>query len=381
MTGTPRIRVLMAVACTFLHVPALMAVVPALAQATTGRPGDGGLVTAFSAAATVCAELTMPSLLGRVRPGRVFAIALLLLAGSALAHLWLTLSLTTILALAVIRGVGFGAAVVTGAVLVAELAPAHARARALGTMGLVVGLASTVSPSAGLLLLDGLGKAWVFALVGVIALLGSVVVEGVDRGLPPAHAPTVQVHRGLARPDLLVPVLGLALLTATYGGLVSFAPRILEPVGWGSAASFFFAFGATRSVTRWLGGRAADRFGARRVVLGGLVCACIGVSLLPLSTSTATVLIGGLLYGAGSGIAQTASFVGMLDQAGLGQVRLVGTLWNLAFDGGVSLGGVLLGVVADVGGYSSVLVGMPVLAFMALLLFGVAWRAPGPVQR
>jgi hypothetical protein len=100
------------------------------------------------------------------------------------------------------------------------------------------------------------------------------------------------------------------------------------------------------------------------------------MGVLALSTSILGVLVSGVAYGAGSGMAQSASFVGMLERAPAGEVRLVGTLWNLAFDGGVSLGGALLGLVAALGGYPSVLLGLPLLTFLALLTFGVAWHEP-----
>jgi hypothetical protein len=111
-------------------------------------------------------------------------------------------------------------------------------------------------------------------------------------------------------------------------------------------------------------------------VLCGLVCACIGVGVLVWSTSVLGVLVSGVLYGAGSGMTQSASFVGMLERAAAGEVRLVGTLWNMAFDGGVSLGGAALGLVAALGGYSSVLLGLPLLTFLALLTFALAWHEP-----
>src|SRR5207244_323606 len=103
---------------------------------------------------------------------------------------------------------------------------------------------------------------------------------------------------------------------------------------------------------------------------------CIGVGVLPFSMSPIAVLVSGVLYGAGSGMAQTATFVGMLERTGAGEVRLIGTLWNMAFDGGVSVGGALLGLVASIGGYASVLLGLPLLTLLALLVYGVAWNEP-----
>src|SRR5207253_8742497 len=65
------LRTLVAMVCTFLNVPALMTVVPLLVQLESGNPADGRLVTAMFSVSTVCAELLMPTLMGRHRPGRL----------------------------------------------------------------------------------------------------------------------------------------------------------------------------------------------------------------------------------------------------------------------------------------------------------------------
>ncbi len=313
LTSDATARVLVGVACTFLCAPALMAVVPAVAQSTTGRPADGGLVTAITSASTVGAELLMPSLLGRISGGRVFAAALLLLGLGALGHLAVEPSLSAILALSVVRGAGFGACTVTGSVLVAELAQAHARGRAIGNLGLVVGISSMISPPVGLVILGRFGADWVWVFAGAVALIGVPVVVGVANDARPAPGPPL--YAAFQQPGLMVPVLGLALLTATYGGLVSFAPQIMEPSGWGSAATFFLAYGAARATTRWSGGHAADRFGHRGVLVLGLLGACLGLLILPITLEPLAVVMAGVLYGGGSGMAQSAIFVGMLERA------------------------------------------------------------------
>jgi predicted MFS family arabinose efflux permease len=370
------VRTLLAVVCTFLNVPALMTVAPLVAQRESGHPADGGLVTAMFSGSTVCAELLMPTLIGRHRPGRLFAIALVLIASGSLAHVAFAPELPTMLALAAVRGLGFGTAVVTGAVLVAQLAPSAARGRAVGNLGLTIGIASMISPTLGLLLLDAVGARYVFAVTGLVALAGAWFVDPVDRWLPRPPTRTVQVAGGLRRPGLRAPVLALALMTMTYGGLVSFGPRILEPVGWGSAASFFFVYGAARAAARWWGGRAADRSGYRLVILPGMALVLLGLLLLTLSLSAAVVLTAGALYGAGSGMAQSGVFVGMLERVHPGEVPLVSTLWNMAFDGGVSVGGVLLGLLAASAGYDAVLRSLPPLALVALLVLALNWRRP-----
>jgi hypothetical protein len=50
-----------------------------------------------------------------------------------------------------------------------------------------------VSPSVGLVILGSRGATWVFALTGLVAPFGALVVMGVDRGLPRPTVRTVQV--------------------------------------------------------------------------------------------------------------------------------------------------------------------------------------------
>jgi hypothetical protein len=52
----------------------------------------------------------------------------------------------------------------------------------------------------------------------------------------------------------------------------------------------------------------------------------------------------------------SAIFIGMLEHTAHTEIRLVGTMWNIAFDAGVSLGGALLGAVAASAGYGGVLI-------------------------
>jgi predicted MFS family arabinose efflux permease len=374
------IRTLLAAVCTFMNVPALMTVAPLVAQTTSGNAADAGLVTALFSGSTVVGELLMPTLLARFRPGRLFAVALLLIGGGSLAHVALDTSVAGILALAAVRGLGFGTAVVTGAVLVTELAPSGARGRAVGNLGLAIGGASMISPSLGLLMLGSLGPRAVFTLAGAVALLGVLCVDGVDRGIARPVSRPVQVITGLRRRALLIPVLALALLTMTYGGLVSFGPSILDPVGWGSAASFFFVYGVGRAGARWWGGRAADRWGHRAVIVPGMALAVVGLFVLTFGAHAQPLLVGlaALLYGAGAGMAQSAALLGMLLRVPHAEVPLVSTLWNMAYDGGVSVGGAVLGVLAVAAGVTAVLWALPLLSGCGLLLFAADFQSRAP---
>ena len=63
--------------------------------------------------------------------------------------------------------------------------------------------------------------------------------------------------------------------------------------------------------------------------------------------------------------------MGMLTRATPSQMPLVSTLWNLAYDGGVSVGGVVLGLIAATGGETAVLWSLGPLGALALVLFAL----------
>src|SRR5918911_945846 len=55
-----------------------MRIAPVVAQSASGNPTDGGLITAAFSGAPAGVQLSMPSLMGRARPGRLFAALVLI---------------------------------------------------------------------------------------------------------------------------------------------------------------------------------------------------------------------------------------------------------------------------------------------------------------
>src|SRR6516165_7686725 len=127
--------VLAAVACLFLNYPVVLIVGPVAFRDAGGAAGGAGIMTALFSAATVRTELLSPGLLVRASPGRVLVAALGVMSFGTLASATAVDNPTFLLALAPVRGIGFGAAVVAMSVLVAELAPPRRRGAALGWLG------------------------------------------------------------------------------------------------------------------------------------------------------------------------------------------------------------------------------------------------------
>jgi predicted MFS family arabinose efflux permease len=206
--------VLAAVACLFLNYPVLLIVGPVAFREGGGAAGDAGFMTALFSGATVCAELVSPGLLVRAAPGCVLVIALGAMTLGTLASTAAVDNASALLALAPVRGVGFGAAVVAMSVLVTELAPPRRRGAALGWLGLTTSLPSMFGPALGLALLGRVGAAGVFAMSGLASLIGMGLAGAVRQPEVAPRATSGSVWRGLRRRDMLFPFAALVLLSA-----------------------------------------------------------------------------------------------------------------------------------------------------------------------
>jgi predicted MFS family arabinose efflux permease len=369
--------VLAAVACLFLNYPVLLIVGPVAFTEAGGAAGGAGIMTALFSGATVCTELLSPGLLVRASPGRVLVAALGAMSLGTLASTAAVDNPTALLALAPVRGIGFGAAVVAMSVLVTELAPPRRRGAALGWLGLTTSLPSMFAPALGLALLGRAGVAGVFALTGVATLVGMGLAGGVRQsknvGPPPESA---SVWRGLRRRAMLFPFCALVLLSAGYGGFVSYAALAL-PAGVGLAATLFLAYGVARTLGRWAAGSGSDRFGPRPLALVGTLAAVAALMLLACAAAAAwanaVLLLAGALFGAGQGLASGALQVGMLDHSDPADVRLGSTLWNAGVDAGVVIGSAGLALVATRYGLQAVFWVLPLFAAASLVVLAASW--------
>jgi len=264
-------------------------------------------------------------------------------------------------------------------ILVTELAPPRRRGAALGWLGLTTSLPSMFGPALGLALLGRVGAAAVFAISGLATLFGMGLAGAVRQSsvVPPAKAGSV--WRGLKRRDMLVPFGALVLLSASYGGFISYAALAL-PGGAGVAPTLFLAYGIARTLGRLAAGSGSDRFGPGRLALGGTIAAVAALVLLAeaatAAEATAALFVAGALFGAGQGLSSGAMQVGMLDQSDPADVRLGSTLWNAGVDAGVSIGGVGLALVASRYGLEALFWALPLFAAASLLVLSAGWILP-----
>jgi predicted MFS family arabinose efflux permease len=327
----------------------LLSVVPLYATGVGGGGSGAGFATGALMLSTVAAELATPRLIARFGHRLVFAAGLLLLGAPALA-LAASGSMAAILAVCVVRGMGFGIIVVVGSALVASLVPPERRGEGLGLYGIVAGVPAVVALPLGVWLAGHAGYPPVFVSGAVAALAGLAVVSGLP-GRGPKQEQPVGVLAGLRTPALIGPSIVFSATTMAAGVVVTFLPLAVTQASGNLAAAALLAQAAAATLTRWWAGRHGDRHGFAGLLMPGVLAAGVGMLALVLTASPTAVVVGMVLFGAGFGVTQNASLALMFDRVSTSGYGTVSALWNLAYDTGLGLGAAGFGLVTAQTGY------------------------------
>ena len=301
---------------------------------------------------------------------------------------------------------GAGAAVMTALAmaLVHETVPKGQAGRAMGLLGTVSAVGTALGPTLGGALIAGWGWRALFVAPLPLALLGLALVQryvAPDRPAAPADAararglrPFVQALRdaplrsGLATSALVSTVL---MATLVIGPFYLSRALGLPAALVGLAMSVGPLISAVSGVPA---GRAADRFGAARMVMAGLsvsATGCLLLALLPASPGGVAGVVGYVaplaLVTAGYALFQAANNTAVMARAAADGRGLVSGLLNLSRQLGLIAGASAMGAVfawasgaADVASApaAAVAFGMRisfgVAASLLAVALGLAWR-------
>ena len=338
----------------------LLSVVPLYADEAGGGSSGAGLATAAFMLSTVLAQIQMPRVLARHGYGRALAGGLVFLGVPALFYAYAT-AVGPILAVTLVRGVGFGVITVVFAALIVELAPPGRRGEALGLLGVAITLPTIFCNSLGLWMVDRFGYEPVFVLGGVAPLLGLGAILGIKSAAPSGEGErTDGFFAGLGRAPLRRIFLLFATTTMAGGVVVTFLPLAVPGSGVFSAASGLLLVGVTSTASRLWAGRFGDRKNPRHLLAPGLLSCAVGLSGLPLGGTV--LLAGAVLFGIGFGLLQNATLILMMERVSESEYGLGSTLWNAAFDAGTGVGAFVFGFVISAVGF------FPSFALCAALL-------------
>ncbi len=348
----------------------LLSVMPMLAAASGAGSSAAGLITGSLLLGTVTAEVVAAAAIRRFGYRMVLAAGAVLLGAPALAMLAREPQ-AVMVSVSLVRGLGFGLCGVATGALTAKLLPPARRGEGLGLLGVVSGVPAVIALPAGVWLAGHHLAATAAAMAAVgrpAAAGGHPLAAGRARGT--AERPG-QADAGRPRPGrtagaaLRLPLI-FAAATIAAGVLDSFLPLAKGiPSNLSSAALLVQAVTATLS--RWQAGKHGDRYGHARLLIPALAVAALGMATMILLGSPGVIFAGMVLFGAGFGVIENATFALLIEQ--LPEAK-ASALWNLAYDAGYGAGPAVFGVICVRTGYPVVfaLTGALILAVVPAAL-------------
>ena len=351
-----------------IYAPLLPLLIPTLGLSLQAA---GVIAMCFQMANSV-SQLAFGALADRWRP-RALVIAGPLAAVVFMSLIGLAVSPFTLGLILVIGGLGGAAFHPPAAALVYKLAD-HRKGLAMSThlSGGSLGFAAAPVLFAPFIAYVGLQWSPVIMIPGLIAL--AFTLQHVpEMSQPKAHErSTLKSLRPAAGPLSLL-YFTIVLRTATTYGFMTFTPTLLTRQGWtiGEASTAVSLYLFASGIGGFLGGPAADRVGAKKVIVWTLIASVPFMAVaphLPPLGFTAMLAIGGLLLQ--STLPISVTFAQSFVKGGAATVSslMMGFAWGMG-----SLTVPLVGMGADRFGIRETLA---VVAFIPLLAAVLAWRLP-----
>lgn len=276
------------------------------------------------------------------------------------------------------HGVSIAAFMTAYNALIADLSPPQNRGELIGYMSLVNPVGMALGPALGGFLMGSLSFEWVFGVMTMLGLIGLGFASQVKETYAPIATPAGSLNANgkaafwslLFTPRIRIPAVMLLLVGLAFGTLSTFVPLYVREAGLTLNVGLIYTVSAMSSfVTRFVVGRASDRYGRGRFITLSLACYGVAMGLLWSATSAPMFLLGGLVQGAAAGTLIPMVAALMADRSEAHERGRVFGLCMVGFDVGIALAGPVLGSMADVIGYRGIFGLASVMVFLGLGIF------------
>jgi predicted MFS family arabinose efflux permease len=151
------------------------------------------------------------------------------------------------------------------------------------------------------------------------------------------------------------------------GVLVTFLPLAVAGRSAAVATAALFAQPAAATLARLGAGRLGDRRGHARFLRLGVLLSAAGMASLAATGPPALVIGGAAVFGAGFGLLQNSTLALMYARTAPSGYDAVSALWNAAYDAGMGIGAIGMGLVTGHLGYPVTFLLTAALASTALI--------------
>jgi MFS family permease len=256
-----------------------------------------------------------------------------------------------LLAVRIVHGIGEGTVYTGGAAWLVHLCPPERRGRVVGLYGIFMWLGITLGTLAGTVAMRVSGFPAVWGLCAIAAAAGTASVAA--KKAPPqpqiAGGPGSLLPRAAIVPGLAVSLAGLG-----YAALAAFVSLHMLAHGVANGIAAFDAFGFTYIGVRLFIGNVPDRLGPRMVAFWSALVEAAGLVIVAVAANLTTVIIGGLVIGAGLSLLFPSLALIVITRAPESQrgaaLGAITSFWDV----GIAVGAPMSGLIASLTNYTDI---------------------------
>ena len=348
-------------------------VLPALSRQLGASPTMIGLLFGSFGVTLLIVSVPMGAVSDRIGRKGPMVAGLLALAAASLLFAYAK-TLPWLFAARLVQGAADAVTWVVGFALIADLYDSNERGRITGVVMMGTSFAVMFGPTLGGWFYEIGGIRLPFIAVAVMAMLDLALFLWLQ--FPPHQAPAEAVPVGMVLrvPAIAACALAVVAISATISMLEPVLSLYLNTLGV-NPARVGMLYGTAAVITTLLHpicGRLADRFGARRMTMVGLIATACTVPVLGQAWSFGSAL-GFFLFAAAAGafvITPSLAYMGeATNDAGVRSIGVAYGLYNLAWGVGLLGGPALGGFLFERMGFSRLLIAWaPAVALVTIVL-------------
>ena len=273
----------------------------------------------------------------------------------------------------VFQGAAFALVTTASFALIVDITPPEKRGQSLSYFLLSANIAMVAAPSLGMFLVNRFSFNTLFLTLLLISIIALITIWPLraDGSHEPTE-PISKVNSLICQPAIPSSLVSLGQQLG-WGAISAFFPLYAVQKGIADPGLFFGAMAAAMLVCRIFGSNLINHYHPRKLIVTLLTGTIVGVVLLAYSATLVMFILVGLILGAANAFMMPTLMDYAVRRAGSSSNAAVATFMGLS-DLGMALGPVIMGVVANSFGYSTMFVCVAVTSVLNLLYSSAALK-------
>ncbi|SEL74811.1 Predicted arabinose efflux permease, MFS family [Paenibacillus sp. cl141a] len=279
-------------------------------------------------------------------------------------------SILLLLALRILHGASWAFSTTSIGTVITDLIPISRRGEGMGWYGMAMTVAMAIGPMLGTYIVSGYSFRTLFLVATGLSLIAFILAYMTKA---PYQAKPSAGRIQLVEKSVLPVTAAIFFLAVAYGGITTFLPLFAESIRV-NPGTFFLVYAVALTLIRPFAGKLSDRFGEAAVIIPSLVVTAGALIVLSQSSGLPGLITAAILYGIGFGSAQPALQAATLRIAPENRRGAANASFMTAFDLGIGLGAIVLGLVSERIGYAYLFTVTAVSVVVSLVIFAVFVR-------